>query len=402
MGGRPLGYVDTIYTEPDWEDMLFVGNLGTQRRRLLLSPLRDLEREGVTYEKLARYLDAHRNPRDDSSAASQFEMADFLEEALCGAQMCIYCLAKLHVEECMLKWDYYHGKLFRILDQAFGGRETRRRYRLVRRVRGATPRGVFHSAVTPRDHLVADFERYLRACCRECGWWCVGLESRYDGWYGEGGEWMYAYGVLREYDIHSSDIPLNMARDFLIRHPDKLARVDPFRFEDLMAACLRDYYGDGEVVKLGGRRDHGIDIKVFRASGEAILVQVKRRGDLSKRESVQTVRNLHGVMLRDGVANGMIITTAYDFSPDAYVERQRLRERVHHYSLEFLSLNDVIDLLHLRSGTSRPGWEDAGLDFSPRPNWETQSVWVDGAAWPGTARSDDRSIMTQMTELFFG
>lgn len=83
--------------------------------------------------------------------------------------------------------------------------------------------------------------------------------------------------ALRD-DHELEEQPAEPGRLFLSRHPHHVAHVDPFAFEALMSECLRDRFGQyAEVIKVGGRKDRGIDILVLRKNAEKILVQVKRR-----------------------------------------------------------------------------------------------------------------------------
>lgn len=131
---------------------------------------------------------------------------------------------------------------------------------------------------------------YTGAQCNRCGWWAVEHEETpIDADIDE--HRSYAYAVLREFDPLALDVPMKRARDYLGRHPHKLARFDPFRFEELMADCLKDYFGEAEIIKVGGRRDGGIDLKVIRTGDVSVLVQVKRRADFARREGVHTYEN---------------------------------------------------------------------------------------------------------------
>jgi hypothetical protein len=236
----------------------------------------------------------------------------------------------------------------------------------------------FRPAVTDREDMPPEYKRLIRAFCRACGWWCIALEKVFYGPHGQHDEWAYAYSILRQYDVSETDVPLREAREYLRRHPDSLARFDPFRFEDLIAGCLRDYFGDGEIVKVGGRQDGGVDVKAFRTSRECTLIQIKRRADFAKSESVRTVRELHGVMLREGVPRGMIITTARRFSRQAEQERSATRKRLKHYSMDFFTLRDVVDLLHLPAHSAQSPWED----LAPADGWEADPVWIERSALP--------------------
>lgn len=226
--------------------------------------------------------------------------------------------------------------------------------------------------------------QYRTAECPSCGWWCVTykFEERLFAW--DADEYVHAYAVMRRFDPLALSTPLSLARDYLSRNPHKLARFDPYRFEELMADCLGDYFGDGEVIKLGGRKDRGIDIKAVRAGGKTVLIQVKRRSDFSKREGVKAIRDLHGVMLREGVPRGMVVTTAHDFTAEAKAEVAQTRRHLRHYSMDLLPLADVVSLLGGAEARRQFPWEAHGIRLDQsEPGWNgAADDWVERAVLP--------------------
>lgn len=233
--------------------------------------------------------------------------------------------------------------------------------------------------------------RYETKECSSCGWWCVScrLEERFFSW--DELDYFHTYAVMRRFDPLALDTPLSLARGFLSRNPHKLARFDPFRFESLMVECLRDYFGDGEVLKIGGRNDRGIDIKVVHAGGQTLLVQVKRRSDFSRREGVKAVRSLHGVMLRAGVPRGMVITTARDYTPEAKREVREAGENLEGYSMELLSYSDVVDLLGEPTAAQRSPWQAQGIRIDrPLDDWQGNEEWI----WRRSETWIDRSVLS--------
>ncbi len=229
--------------------------------------------------------------------------------------------------------------------------------------------------------------RYETSECFACGWWCVSYRFGQRSFAYEAEDYQHAYAVMRRFDPFALDTPLALAREYLARNPHKLSRFDPFRFEALMAACIGDYFGgDCQISLLGGRKDKGIDIKAVQANGLITLIQVKRHADFSKGESVQTVRDLHGVMLREQVFRGMIVSTARRFSPDARDEVARVGRNLSYYSMELLPLSDVVDLLGKPAPRRRSPWEAHGIRIDqPEPSWGGGEDWIDRSALPHLA-----------------
>ncbi|HWB69055.1 MAG TPA: restriction endonuclease [Solirubrobacterales bacterium] len=224
---------------------------------------------------------------------------------------------------------------------------------------------------------------YVTSTCSNCGWWCVTHLFEEDSWFFWKEQYTHAYAVMQRYDPLALDTPLRLAREYLSRNQHKLARVDPFHFEDLVADSLAEVYGDAEIIKVGGRKDRGIDIKAVRTDGGTTLIQVKRRSDFSRSEAVQTVRELHGVMLREDTPHGMVITTARDFSPAAREEVAQARRTLSGYSMELLPLADVVELLSTPGEASDSPWSRCGIRLDvAEPEWELSEDWIERAALP--------------------
>jgi HJR/Mrr/RecB family endonuclease len=87
-----------------------------------------------------------------------------------------------------------------------------------------------------------------------------------------------------------------------------------------MKDCLKDAHSPCEVIHTGKTADGGVDLMMILDNDESYLVQVKRRTNLSSKEGVKVVRELNGVLFREGKAKGMIITTASGYTKPAVEE----------------------------------------------------------------------------------
>lgn len=240
----------------------------------------------------------------------------------------------------------------------------------------------------PRPGAFSCSWQYYTGRCGQCGWWYV-THLEHDG--GSIIADLYAYNhahaVMRRFDALALDTPLELAREFLARNPHKMARFDPFRFEDLLADCLRDVFSDANVIKVGGRKDGGIDIKAVTMGGETTLIQIKRHADFSKSEGVRAIRELQGVMLQRGIPRGMVITTAHGFSPQAQREAARPSRFWECYSMDLLTLADVKDLLGPPGVIAASPWEAHGIRLDVvDPAWSGSNEWIDWAVLPPRVR----------------
>ncbi|MEM9059028.1 MAG: restriction endonuclease [Pseudomonadota bacterium] len=194
--------------------------------------------------------------------------------------------------------------------------------------------------------------------CENCGWWLAKPVLK-----GKGGFIGYAVrGICRRYDITSTEIPLKELRTWLSQHPEDSARVDPFYFEEVIADAFQHLLPDCKVLHIGGRRDKGIDLKIVENESSQILVQIKRRSDINGVESVSVVRELNGVLLREGVPKGIIVTTSKRYSTDAIQETQISRGSFsafyEQYRMELMAFDDVAELLRIRPSSNIQPWSD--------------------------------------------
>lgn len=103
---------------------------------------------------------------------------------------------------------------------------------------------------------------------------------------------------------------------YLSLHPDLMHDMDPRKFEELVAALLRN---QGFNLRLTPRtRDGGKDIVATKRDvfGEHIyLVECKRYAP-NKKVGVEQVRSIHGVATSERATKGVLVTTS-SFSKDA-------------------------------------------------------------------------------------
>lgn len=194
--------------------------------------------------------------------------------------------------------------------------------------------------------------RHYLFVCHNCGWWQVV--------FGRGGWGIKSCkthrGKLKEYPLNSLDVPLSELRAYLKRHPDDVAFVNPTAFEQLMANCLRDTHEFTDVLHVGGTADGGVDLILIRADEGTRLVQVKRRSDLTSTEGVQVVRELNGVLFRENIAKGMVITTASRFTNAAIRETNIWTQTGKVYDMKLLAYRDVVELFDVQPSEPHEPW----------------------------------------------
>ncbi|MBN8944972.1 MAG: restriction endonuclease [Rhizobiales bacterium] len=220
--------------------------------------------------------------------------------------------------------------------------------------------------------------------CDHCGWWAIeteGHDAVENGGDGDGNDndcdYSLVCGILRRFSVSDSDIPVTDLRKWLSTHRDAVVSVDPFVFEKLVADCLKHYYPKADIRLVGGRRDLGIDIFAIAENDEPTIIQVKRRTRLSATEGVNTVRELNGVLFREGVPRGMVITSACQFSRDAWqeIELAARNNRIWgaRYKVELKSADFLFEMLDIANKNDNFSYATEHLDRYQPPQIDTIS-----------------------------
>jgi hypothetical protein len=191
------------------------------------------------------------------------------------------------------------------------------------------------------------------ARCPECGWWrlkecTVGGQ---DNVYIE-----LVHGEAKHYSIDALEVPILDLRSYLKRHPIDMGLINPVVFEHLIRDCLRSAFAPCEVLHIGGTGDGGVDLKLIISETETYLVQVKRRTDIHGREGVDVVRQLNGVLFREGRAKGIVVTSASGFTKAARMEAAVRTQTAEPYEIKLVSFPDIVSMLKLPSMTPYEPW----------------------------------------------
>ena len=193
--------------------------------------------------------------------------------------------------------------------------------------------------------------------CAKCRWW--GLRERGDNISSLSGWDTLASGIVRRWDLDSHDLPI----DALISHFKNIRTIefrvlDPTVFEKLVAECLKVEYGPCEVYHVGARGgagDGGVDIYIVKGN-EDWLIQVKRR--ISDRpEPITTIRELNGVLLREGKTRGMVVTSAPRYTQGAKDETNI--QTVGPYCIKLLNSGHVFEMIERLPIIEKRSWEHA-------------------------------------------
>lgn len=184
------------------------------------------------------------------------------------------------------------------------------------------------------------------AMCKYCGYW-----------FGRGTmSWGHSYdqrlftAIIRTFHIDSLDIPVKALVRHLVNNTEDLLSINPFKAEEVVCDLLSEQMGS-EVIKVGGRRDRGVD-GYFVVNGlQKTLIQVKWRRDNRGGEGVRVVRELVGTLIAQGQPSGLLVTTKDYLTRDAMSEiadvvASNLTSTK--LNLEYKTYSTLIEMLELR------------------------------------------------------
>lgn len=155
--------------------------------------------------------------------------------------------------------------------------------------------------------------------CKLCGWWNIsnafhnipmGTDS-YDRIIGH-----TYWPLLKLFDIGSTDIPIQLLKDYLRVHYSDVKQISAQKAEELVRSVFRDYYGNVEVEYFKGpvySADGGIDLAIIDTEKRKIGVQVKRR-QVRRVEPIEQIRAFVTSLLMKGIRKGVYVALSSKFS----------------------------------------------------------------------------------------
>lgn len=121
--------------------------------------------------------------------------------------------------------------------------------------------------------------------------------------------------------------PIQEIKRYLAKHPEKLYNLTPRRFEELIAAILKDLGFDTELTP--ATRDGGRDIYAYvrnTVTSFLMFVECKKWASHSK-VGIDVVQRVHGAAKAGGAHKAMIVTTSF-FTLPAQKERGRIEKEL--------------------------------------------------------------------------
>jgi hypothetical protein len=196
------------------------------------------------------------------------------------------------------------------------------------------PLTVDEPALRPEEFVSATV--YL---CAGCGSWSV-VQHVDDALDSEGLRYVvHLAGALERFGA-TDDLPAEELAMQLRLGGLSLADLTPKAFERLIARILSDVWRDCEVRHVGvsgGRGDGGVDV-VLVQEDRAHLVQIKHHPlhlgrNIARREGVKTIRELNGVLFREGIPRGIVISSSPGYTRGAREEARATGATVQGYEM---------------------------------------------------------------------
>jgi hypothetical protein len=121
--------------------------------------------------------------------------------------------------------------------------------------------------------------------------------------------------------------PIQEIKRYLAKHPEKIYNLNPRRFEELIAAILKDFGFDTELTP--ATRDGGRDIYAYvRNAVTSFLMFVEcKRWASHRKVGIDVVQRVHGAAKAGGANKAMIVTSSF-FTLPAQEERRRIEKEL--------------------------------------------------------------------------
>jgi hypothetical protein len=171
--------------------------------------------------------------------------------------------------------------------------------------------------------------------------------------------------ILRQFEEHSPNIPLESLRKELLARPELLYDIHSKKMEELAAAVLSEHY-DCSVEVCGKSHDGGFDLLLVDGDSPWIG-QVKRRMTSDKVESVDEIRKLLGVALLRDASGCVFVTTARRFSREALFEAMLAVTKGIVSRFELFDVDRFLSVLRLYRETHVEHWKQVvSMNWSKR------------------------------------
>ncbi len=206
--------------------------------------------------------------------------------------------------------------------------------------------------------------------CPSCLWWrSVEFPEHY--FHGN-----VHVGILRDFNYTKIEPELQTVIEEIKSNKEKIYSLDPTKFEKFIGKIISNIlYTD--VLHVGKSHDGGIDLIIIDAEIGHIPIQVKRRSKKGKIESVALIREFRGAMLLKGYSEGMIFTTADDFSVEAKKISVPSPQHLVPQTIHLFNCREILNLINvLGNDFLDVNFFKKGFRINP-----PEDIWIDVEKW---------------------
>lgn len=189
--------------------------------------------------------------------------------------------------------------------------------------------------------------RWLMGVCFNCGWWWTSIlpEHSYSRAY-------WKSGVL--FKLDNAPTLLENGIFEITKNTSKLFQMNPTKFEQFVGGILSEHL-DCQVVHTGKSNDGGIDLMLMDSEKGIIPIQVKRREKPNSKETVSLIREFRGAFLYRDYKQGMIVTTAGDFTKQAKHEATPKDIATNFQGIELINCKKLLEIMNLLTSSENYG-----------------------------------------------
>jgi len=205
----------------------------------------------------------------------------------------------------------------------------------------------------PPNYSDFDFEEIYVGLCENCGWWETDESLKYNN-EDEVGRSIHRRGILKEFNFYELETPLEQIRKYISQNPDKITSLTPMKLEKFVASVFKEFFSC-EAINVGGPNDKGIDVILLNGDYNC-AIQVKRRTNSLKSESVIGIREFIGAMILNSFPKGIFVTTAHKFSKQAVLASTEITKLSNIEFIELCDSNRLIDICKQVVKSEIPIW----------------------------------------------
>jgi len=176
----------------------------------------------------------------------------------------------------------------------------------------------------------------LYYACDNCGFWKFHLNDMVGNSY-------TMIPHVKRFDYEQKVLSLSHLSKEIFTNREKIYSMNPTRFEIFVGSILSDFF-DCEVHHVGKSGDDGIDLLAL-VSEVPLMIQVKRHCSAYVTEGIDVVKLLFASTFARGGNNGMVVTSAKNFTKPALTWAQLPRIIDTGFKLDLIDINSLMSMV---------------------------------------------------------